>query len=129
MQLLSCPEASLEPAGDFCLVLRTGEHAGCTPADWNHGMASIMRCQAAAGTPDAAGGAVREECRCSVSGEPADFRKLFEMLPAPDERNREIVDEQERDSPPIGRPKRGPTRITGKPGWTSVSAHRLWRVI
>jgi hypothetical protein len=94
-ELLCGVEASVEPADELRLVLRTGEGCDGPVLDGNQWLLWVGERELAAGTRDSAGRPVLDERGRSVRCEPAGGSEPFEMGLTPHDRDRQLIEKQE----------------------------------
>jgi hypothetical protein len=77
-------------------MLRTRKHGDFPTLDRNHGMPWIVRCKVTTRAVDPAGWPMVQEFRCVFSRQSTDGGELLTMLITPDNRDRELIQEQKR---------------------------------
>jgi hypothetical protein len=109
-ELLLCLKSRAESIEGVHLVIWTSKNSNGAVFDCNHGLRGSMSGVPTAGTGDAARWLMLEKLRRVDGGMPADAGELLEMVPTPDEWDREMVHEQKRK---CVTPARGQRRLTG----------------
>jgi hypothetical protein len=89
-------EPRLKPVKNRRLVVRTGDHGDRTIMDLDQRLVGIMWCQATAWTPNAAGRAMVQQIGRIVRRQITDPGELLDMIVAPEERDGERIDKEER---------------------------------
>jgi len=105
--MLSYLEARTEPRDNVRPMGFACEYRQPAVPDRNERLLWLVRCVTATRTVDPAGRAVVEEVGATVGREPAEGPELLEVIVTPDERDRQLVNQQKREVSPSRRPKGG----------------------
>jgi hypothetical protein len=107
-----CPQPGSKPADDIVLVHRARKHRDSAGSNRDDGMLGLVGGVPTARTLESAGWAMLQDGRAILGGQPTDRAKLIQMVGAPDERNCELIKQQEGDGVPARRLKRCIARRT-----------------
>lgn len=107
-----CLQAGPKPADDIILVHRACEHRDSAGSNRDDGMLGLVGGVPTARTLESAGWAMLQDGCAILGGQSTDRAELVQMVGAPDERDRELIKQQERDGVPAGRLKRCIARRT-----------------
>lgn len=111
-EVVSCLQAGLVSTDDVVLMSRTGKHPNSAGTDREDGVLMAVGGVPTARTLDPAGRAMFQHRWAPLGGQPTDHPELIYVLGAPDERNSELIDQQERYRVSPRRPKRCIARRT-----------------
>jgi hypothetical protein len=113
---------------------RTRKHPNSAGANREDGVLVAMHGESTARTLDPAGRTMFQYRCAPLGGQPADRAELIYVLGASDERNRELIDQQERDRVPPRRSKRCIARRTAnrlgvvrRVHWRAVEIYSIHR--
>ncbi|EMA53457.1 hypothetical protein C450_09102 [Halococcus salifodinae DSM 8989] len=76
-------------------MLRTRKGGNCSVLHRDQGLIRVVGREVTAGTTDTAGWSVIQEFSCVFSSESTDVDELFEMVVTANEREREVIQEEE----------------------------------